>query len=442
MDLSDHNSDGQADPPDHDNKVIRLAERAQEVLEITELEPNDGTFIGKRINPDGSITQYPRVTWWRQRVVRVPATIPHLFAFLREVRKRNICLIRDAPADPNCQSTRRWIARDGREGGFIDVPTRLVPFDFDNVKISWHPDDPERAIRGILAQLGEPWASTSFVWFCSATHGLELDEQKRWTGNIDYSRVRVRIIFLAERALGADEAKALTAIAKAIVPEIDRSIVDRVHINYIQRPHWVEHPGRDVLGDIQTIGWIKGTHDILAVPDDLTYRARWAKAQGHSNAIADHPNAEAAVRGIGSDGEVRAHVTAAVVHLLRANQVPEVVSFQDHAIVIADKLRAMVAQHRDEITANCVRCGRSKHTVDGLLQHIDPDYALWCLNNLSKLHAKTIKLTKEERAETNTATREETFARVARSIERACERALRATTMVNLEWATQDVDRR
>ena len=40
-------------------KVIALAERAQEIIEITELEPSDGTFIGKHINRDGSITQYP-----------------------------------------------------------------------------------------------------------------------------------------------------------------------------------------------------------------------------------------------------------------------------------------------------------------------------------------------------------------------------------------------
>ena len=32
------------------------------------------------------------MTWWRQSVARVPATIPHLFAYLREARKRNICL--------------------------------------------------------------------------------------------------------------------------------------------------------------------------------------------------------------------------------------------------------------------------------------------------------------------------------------------------------------
>jgi hypothetical protein len=409
-------------------EIIPLAERAQEVIAITELEPNNGLlFIGKCINPDGSITDYPRnITWWRQRVARVPATIPHLFAYLREARKQNICLIRDAPAKAERQPTRRWIAGVAGRGdhGFVDEPSRLLPVDIDAVRINWHPDDPERAIRTVVAQLGEPWASTSFAWFFSATHGLEFDAHKRWTGNIDYGRMRVRIIFIAERPLGADEAKALTVIAKATIPEIDGSIVDRVHINYIQRPHWVGHPGRDVLGDIKTIGWIKGTHDTLAVPDDLTHTARWAKAQGHSSAIADHPDAETAVRAIGSDGAVREHLLAAVVHLLRANPVPEMVSFQDHAIAITDKLRAMVAQHRDEITANCVRCGRNKHTVDGLLQHADPDFALWCLNHPGMLCAKTINLGKEERTEKAAMERWRIFARVAHAIEDAYYEAL------------------
>ena len=115
-------------------------------------------------------------------------------------------------------------------------------------------------------------------------------------------QVRARIAFITERALNADEANALTIIAKARVPELDASIARQVHLNYIKRPHWVEHPDRDVLGDIPTIGWIKGTHDYLAVPDDLTHTARWAKAQGHSGDIADHPDAEAPCAASASTG--------------------------------------------------------------------------------------------------------------------------------------------
>ena len=176
-------------------------------------------------------------------------------------------------------------------------------------KINWRAD-PERAIRTIVAQLGEPWASTSFVWFFSATHGLELDEHKRWTGKISDGSVRARIVFITERALNEAEANALTRIAKARVPKLDASITRQVQPNYIKRPHWVEHPDRDVLGDIPTIGWVKGASDYLAVPDDLTHTARWAKAQGYSGDIADHPDAESAVRGIGSEGQLREHMKA------------------------------------------------------------------------------------------------------------------------------------
>ena len=112
---------------------------------------------------------------------------------------------------------------------------------------------------------------------------------------------------------------------------------------------WTEHPDLDPLGDLPTIGRIKGKHEYLAVPDDLTQQARWAKAQGHNVDIADHPDAEAAVRGIGSDGSVRSHLMAAVMHLLIANPPPDVTSFADHAIAIVGQAAA------DGRAASCTR---------------------------------------------------------------------------------------
>ena len=110
-------------------------------------------------------------------MAHVPATIPQLFAYLREARTRNICLIRGAPANLERQPTRRQKAgmarrQDRGDHGFVDEPTRLFFLDVDGMQIDWRAD-PERAIRTIVAQLGEPWASTSFVWFFSAKHGLE-----------------------------------------------------------------------------------------------------------------------------------------------------------------------------------------------------------------------------------------------------------------------------
>ena len=192
-------------------RVIKLAERAGETIEVTELEPDNGTFIGKTIKPDGRILEYPFVKWWRQAVAVVPATVPALFAYLREARTRNICLIRGAPANLERQRTRRQIAYRQKRGndGFIDEPSRLIPFDLDKIKMAWR-GDPEAAIRDIVEQLGEPFASTSFVWLFSATHGLVREtvvdgdkKWERWTGKISDDTVRVHLFFIADRAVDA-----------------------------------------------------------------------------------------------------------------------------------------------------------------------------------------------------------------------------------------------
>ena len=418
----------------HDNKVIQLAERAQEVLEITELEPYDGVFIGKHINPDGSLTQYPKVFLWRQRVERVPATIPHLFAQLCAARERNVCLIRGAPANPDRQPTRRQKAglvgdKNRGDHGFLDTPTRLFFLDVDGVQIAWRAD-PEGAIKTIVGLLGEPWASTSFVWFFSAKHGLEFDDHNRWTGKIIDGKVYARIGFITERILNEAEAGALTNIAKVFVPKIDVSISRQVQVNYIKRPHWIEHPDRDVLGDIPTIGWAKGTSERLAVPDKLTHTALWAKAEGHGTDVADHPDADSAVRGIGSDGRVRQHLKAAVEHLLRANPTPDAVSFVDHSRDIADKLQGMIEQHREHITGNLASGARHWSEVQEYLAKIS-DYAHWCLNHPTVLKRKTIKRIKQEqtKAHDDQATAEEIFARVERTIERAFHEASASDVM-------------
>jgi len=408
--------------PSEQPKVVLLAERvAREVIEITELEPYDGTFVGKRINPDGSITPYPeRTLWWRQSVAQVPATIPALFAYLREARKRNVCTIRDAPANIERQPTRRQIAEIAGRGdhGFIDKPTRRIIHDIDGFKTNWRAD-PERAIREILSVLGEPWVSASCVWYFSASHGLEFNAHKRWTGNIVDGVVRTRLEFIGDRELSASEHRALTTIAGSRVPEIDPSLAHRVHINYIRRPHWVEYPDRDILGDIPTIGYVKGTRDTLAVPDDLAHTARWAKAQGHDTDIADHPDAETAVRNIGCENKVRPHVLAAVRLLLFANPCPKGVSLDDHAINITTKLQSMIAQHHAEITSNLVRSGRSQHVVDELLQHTNPSWARWLLNHGMALKRKTIRLGREERAEKPLQERWKIFVHTAWAVESA-----------------------
>jgi hypothetical protein len=204
-----------------DERVVQIAEFAGESIAITEIAPYFGQFVGKQIAPSGHISEYPDVTWWRQRVELVPATTNHLFAYLRTARLRNICLIRGAPANLERKRTLRQIAYETKRGkdrgdhGFVDEPTRWFSFDVDGAPIRWQ-KNPEKAIRTLLDILGEPWASTSFVWFFSSTHGLEIDKQerdeqernkkkkqkkkkKRWTGKIIDGKLRVRIFFITDR---------------------------------------------------------------------------------------------------------------------------------------------------------------------------------------------------------------------------------------------------
>ena len=320
----------------------------------------------------------------------------------------------------------RLAGRSDKDGphGFLDEPTYVFFMDGDGIEISWR-SDPECAVRAIVAQLGEPGVSASYVWFLSATCGLELvkDERdgkkiKRWTGKLIDGKLRVRLAFLTDRALNQSERTALTNIARARVPKFDQSICRTVQPNYIQRLHWDKYPRRAILGKIPTIGRVEGTHDRLAVPDNLATTARWAKAQGQGSHVADHPDAESAVRGIGSDGHLREHMTAAIQHLMRANPIPDAVSFIDHSRAIANKLGSMIEQYRGTIDNNLLKHGRRWGEVYYYFSRIS-DYALWCLNHPGSLHVKTIKLSKEERTEKTDEPREAIFARVKRVVERA-----------------------
>jgi hypothetical protein len=437
-------------PSESNNKVVRLAERAQEVLEITELEPRYNTFVGKRINLDGTIEQRPLATEWRQRVVRVAAETRQLHIYLREAREQNIILIPGAPANLQRLVTRKWIATDERSDehgphGFLDEPTHVFFMDGDGIEISWRAN-PEHAVRTVVARLGEPWVSASYVWFLSATCGLECDvierdgkKIKHWTGKIVDDKLRMRLAFLTDRALNQSERTALTNIARARIPKFDVSICRTVQPNYIQRPLWVENPHRDVLGDTPTIGWVEGAHDRLVVPDHLPHTARWAKAQGLNSDIAYHPDTESAVQGIvrniGSGDEVYSHLRAAVQHLLVANPIPEHVSFDDHSNAIVSKLQKMIELRHTEVFGSSRRL-QGKHLPDAVR------WAIWLLEHPVALRAKTIKLSKEEWTEKTNETRATIRARVARVIEQARIRAANATRVINPEATpgVQDVE--
>ena len=136
--------------------------------------------------------------------------------------------------------------------------------DIDKARINWR-DDPEAAVRRLHALLGGMFASAACVWHFTAATGLRRKTgsiRKRWTGRIVDGVMHVRLLFITDRPLNSREAIALTGIAKqhSGLP-VDEAIARRVQPIYIRRPLSDEHPDRDPLGDIPTIGLIEGVHD-------------------------------------------------------------------------------------------------------------------------------------------------------------------------------------
>jgi hypothetical protein len=388
-------------------------------ITITELTPRheeDG-FIGKVIQNTGKVTQYPKITWWRPREVTIEPSVKALFTYLSSARKRNVCLIRGANANPKHRRTRRQIAhRDNRgDHGFVDQPSRVQWMDGDGIELPAGEDwitDPAGVVAGLVARMGEPWCNASYVWFFSSTHGLEFDEYKVWTGGLTHNDLRVRLGFITSRAITEDEAHALTAMARVRFPEFDPAISRLVQPNYITRARWEGHPGEDVLGTIPTIGWVQGEEEFLAIPDDLTMQARWIKAQGHGGGVAKHPSAEAAIRNIGTPigsdeaetetkaatGTIRPHLWAAASHLLRANSMPKGVTKESHAATITQEIERLIEEHRSEIEANLKRHHRRWSEVTGYLERNVPELIIWMISRAYH-PGKTVELIKEKPGE-------------------------------------------
>ena len=102
------------------------------------------------------------------------------------------------------------------------------------------------------------------------------------------------------------------------------------------------------------------------------------------------------MRGIGSDGSVRSHLMSAVMHLLLANDPPDVTSFADHAIAIVDQLQNMVARTTKKSTPTS-RATTKWSDVIGYLPDNMIDWAHWLLDHPAALKSKTIRLIEEDR---------------------------------------------
>jgi hypothetical protein len=341
-------------------------------LNITELEPFGGRFVGKTVARDGTIKQYSSGAWFHQRVASIPATIPALFKYLRDdARKRNIFLIRGVPANLERRRTRRQIAHiihggvDRGDHGFTDQPTKLFFLDFDGVAGQWQAD-PEGAVKNIAARLGPPYSDTDFAWFFSSKHGLKLDRHKAWRGELSDTDVRVRVAFITARPINQTEAITLTKglMARSRDLKLDPA-VSRLH-----RPRWQGHRDCDVLGDLPTIGLVEGGAKFLAVPDEIDKQSSTTQWSQGDSTIASHPDAEAAADAVGSDGSIRSHLMCGIGRLLQANPAA------GEASVVAE-LRDMVEQRRGKIEAALQRHNRKWVEVQNYFPDDMARFATW-----------------------------------------------------------------
>ena len=286
---------------------------------------------------------------------------------------------------------------DRGDHGFLDEPTKLFFLDVDGMQINWRAN-PERAIRNIVAQLGEPWASTSFVWFFSAKHGLEFvdDGRKHWTGKIIDGKLYARIVFITERALNEAEASALTNIAKVHVPKLDAAISRLVQPNYIgDRIGWSILTAT-CLATSPSIGWVEGRPTISPFPTISRTRHAGPRRRDTASTSPTTPTrrrrcaASAATDGCGSicwrpSSTCCSPIGARGRELRRPRRRNR------------RQLQAMIEQHRAEIEANLARHGRRWADVLHYLAGM-ADWAHWLLDHPAALNSKTIRLVKEERA--------------------------------------------
>jgi hypothetical protein len=340
-----------------------LGDPAHPLVRLTELAPRHSNQVAcKVIREDGSISDYPRIGDWKWRLIDI-RDCHDLFDYIDRHQRINVCLIRGAPQATTPEITWRKKARDEYPDGFDDQPTAWLALDIDGAPLSsgenWQ-HDPERAVRSVIARLGEPFRDVSMVWQFTAKHGLELNE-KRWTGRLTNNSLRVRLYCLLDRAIDEEQAVNWLRILKAAAPEL--KLDDRlglvVQVIYTHKPNFVRLEGDPIP---RRVGFIEGSHERVKVPVDLERQVRWAQAEGTGQAaeMADHPDLHSAIAAIGTPkpgettGAIYPHLLAAAAHLVRQNP------GRDAAEMFAVFGRTIKERHMGRIAANLIRFNRSK----------------------------------------------------------------------------------
>jgi hypothetical protein len=356
-------------------------DRPQLAATFTELTPlASSLFAGKKIFVDGTIAGVPQIRSWRAQR-RSVATIDELFAYVAAAQRQNCCAIRGLAAhQPDERVLRRKVKNedDPTDRGFRDVPQPWAAFDFDDVVLApsedWA-DDPEGAVDSFVRIiLG---GDVSYVAAFTGTHGLLKTSKTQWSGAYDFSKLRIRIFLMLDRAIGCDELKAWTRIVGA-----DESVARVVQPIYLARPQWLRRPGHDVLESIigtRTCWLARREHDVMQVPANLDIEARWQAVERTGSLGASHPDVDAAILALGA--EIYPNLQCAVQHLCRQNPLPDGVDPQAHAITVNNTLIARINAMADQVRSNLVRHKRTWDDLLARLQNDTPRWAQWLLEH-------------------------------------------------------------
>jgi hypothetical protein len=340
-------------------------------------------FVGKIIHgDDGHIDSAPHIKKWRHKRLQF-ANLEELQDDLTRTMRDNCCFIRDTTTLPEGQIVLRQMSRENQVA-FDDTPTTFFAIDVDNVhRPQWLEDAPAAIDAAIITPLKPIIGDAGYLVALSSTAGLERDPTtKAWTGQVGGDHIRCRIYFQLNEPLGRDGAKALTRIMQGLVPEIDTSLADRVHIHYCARPRFMNAPANfdPVAASGVPLIWLR-TGGLLQVPTDLDLQGAWAAAEAKATAEGKqrrvyHPDVDTAIAAIGSDGIVYPHIQAAVRMWLKCTGTCDNLSPQEIARDVLQDLQARARRHKQTILAQLK--GRHWREVEVRLER-GGNYAVWLI---------------------------------------------------------------
>lgn len=212
-----------------------IEEIASANLLLTELRPTGRLFAGKQILPDNSIQDRLPIKRWRHQQVGFD-NIKEFYEYIVKIQYDNAIIIRGLT-----EATKRIVFRrkhcPKEPNGFHDRRAALLPLDIDDVAVGTWTANPRKTVDTIVRRLGPPFTSTSYVAQLTGTHGLIRDADKRWTGEVGGDVMSVRVFFITERGITAEEAEAwLDLLRDKLLPEIDASVGRLVQPIYLARP--------------------------------------------------------------------------------------------------------------------------------------------------------------------------------------------------------------